>query len=262
MTSIPSAASDKVRILIVGDSEVGKTCLLHVLSFDKALTSTPRSTLGCVVEVKLFEYNHKPYFLELLEVGGRTKYESSRSVFYNQINGVILVHDLTNKQSYVHLKKWLGELAGRKNFKWKNIGVAPSSPNGASRQTFELKLASGEVVPALIVGTKQDLLAKEVRSSRSEEDGDPSLWVNTLDEASFRAKTMAHEALTLFFSRVIQRRFFHEKPVAHPAESLRSPMDMYGAGVLGAGGSPFASPARKPSRFSFTDSFGVEAKND
>ena len=46
---------DKVRVLIVGDSETGKTSLSKLIAHGKPC-ERPQSTIGCSIEVKLHEY--------------------------------------------------------------------------------------------------------------------------------------------------------------------------------------------------------------
>jgi len=46
---------DKVRIVIVGDSETGKTSLAQLIAHNKPC-ERPMSTIGCTTEVKLHEY--------------------------------------------------------------------------------------------------------------------------------------------------------------------------------------------------------------
>ena len=60
----------------------------------------------------------KSIFVELWDVGGSTSHRNSRNIFYNNINGVILVHDLSNKKSINNLRKWFGELlnSGKQDF--------------------------------------------------------------------------------------------------------------------------------------------------
>lgn len=60
--------------------------------------------MGCKAEVKVtnymmkgvnylqaHEYNHKLLFVEFIDVGGAQKYENSRSIFYNNIDGTPIV---------------------------------------------------------------------------------------------------------------------------------------------------------------------------
>lgn len=60
----------------------------------------------------------KSIYIELWDVGGSTSHKNSRSIFYNNVNGVILVHDLSNKKSINNLRKWFRELlnSGKQDF--------------------------------------------------------------------------------------------------------------------------------------------------
>ena len=49
------------------------------------------------------------YYVELWDVGGSPNHRQGRAVFYQQVNGIILVHDLTNRKSHANLTKWLSE---------------------------------------------------------------------------------------------------------------------------------------------------------
>ena len=75
-----------MRVLVVGDSGVGKTSVVHMLAERSALTS-PAWTVGCATSVQQYEQGGGPVFVEFLDVGGQKKYEFSRQVFYNRING-------------------------------------------------------------------------------------------------------------------------------------------------------------------------------
>ncbi|XP_035223706.1 rab-like protein 3 [Stegodyphus dumicola] len=120
------ASIEKVKILVVGDSGVGKSSLVHLICHFEAITN-PSWTIGCSVEVKLHEYKEgtpfqKTYFVELWDVGGSSSHRNSRAVFYNSFHGIILVHDLTNRKSKQNLRKWLAEVL------WKD--TSPKKNNG------------------------------------------------------------------------------------------------------------------------------------
>lgn len=111
------AAIDKVKIIVLGDSGVGKTSLTHLICQQQPI-SNPSWTIGCSVEVKLHEYkegtpNQRRYFIELWDIGGSQNHKNTRSVFYNPTNGIILVHDLTNRKSQQNLQKWLEEVLSK-----------------------------------------------------------------------------------------------------------------------------------------------------
>jgi len=52
----------------------------------------------------------KTFFVDLWDVGGSQGHANSRSIFYNGLNGIILVHDLSNRKSEGNLSRWLAEI--------------------------------------------------------------------------------------------------------------------------------------------------------
>lgn len=74
------------------------------------------------------------------------RYKDVRRLYYRHLNGIIFVHDLTDRASYTALTKWAAEVASEGSF------VAPSQEDQASRNL------GGLPVPVLLVGTKADML--------------------------------------------------------------------------------------------------------
>jgi len=118
-----------VRILVLGDTGVGKTTLAQLLcrSYDHdhehhdnnahSLEQTPSQprctpTVGCAAHVLMHRFRGKPVCVELLDVGGAAKYRRARRAFYTpqQVHGVIFVHDLCNRNSFENLYRWLADL--------------------------------------------------------------------------------------------------------------------------------------------------------
>ncbi|KAH6927260.1 hypothetical protein HPB50_001221 [Hyalomma asiaticum] len=146
------ASIDKVKILVVGDSGVGKSSAVHLLCHNRPLASASW-TVGCNVEVKLHEYregtaSQKTYFVELWDIGGSSSHSSARAVFYNSFHGLILVHDLTNKKSHENLRKWLSEVLCKD---------CPSKKANGMLE-FDQEMFADSQVPILVVATKVDLV--------------------------------------------------------------------------------------------------------
>lgn len=96
---------------------MGKTSLVHLIANNEALVS-PGWTVGCSAEVKLHEYKEgtnqqQSFFIELFDIGGSISHKNTRGVFYNPMNGIMLVHDLTNRKSHDNLQRWLYELINK-----------------------------------------------------------------------------------------------------------------------------------------------------
>ncbi|XP_011146609.1 rab-like protein 3 isoform X1 [Harpegnathos saltator] len=204
------AAIDKVKIIVVGDSGVGKTSLTHLICQQQPI-SNPSWTVGCSVEVKLHEYregtpNQRRYFIELWDVGGSQNHKNTRSVFYNPTNvGIILVHDLTNRKSQQNLQKWLEEVLNKDGTFSKSKSFDDFDPE---------KFVGLTHIPILVIGTKLDLIP-EVKSNvhrRSstiaEECGADEIFLDCRQIRSLAAGSSSSVKLSRFFDKVIERRYY------------------------------------------------------
>ncbi|XP_005186818.1 rab-like protein 3 isoform X2 [Musca domestica] len=211
---------DKVRILLVGDSGVGKTCLTHLIAHGESL-HRPGWTVGCNIEVKLHEYKEgtpqqKPYFIELFDVGGSLSHKNSRSVFYAPTDGIILVHDLTNRKSHNNLRDWLFEILskeGKDTYKpGSNVG-AHKTANDEQNAFDPEEFVGAAQIPILVMGTKLDLVderrqPKTVQKAGgiAEQCGAEEIWLNCRDPRSIAAGTTDAVKLSRFFDRVIEKK--------------------------------------------------------
>ncbi|PKU82309.1 putative GTP-binding protein [Dendrobium catenatum] len=147
----------QVRVLVAGDSGVGKTSLVHLIVKGCA-TSRPSQTVGCTVEVRHITHGssgssssiikgdaERDFFVELWDISGHDRYKDCRSLFYKQINGVIFVHDLSQRRTKSSLHKWAAEIAATGTF---------SAPLGSGGP-------GGLPVPYLVIGNKTDLAAND-----------------------------------------------------------------------------------------------------
>ncbi|XP_065363603.1 rab-like protein 3 isoform X2 [Calliphora vicina] len=213
---------DKVRIIIVGDSGVGKTCLTHLIAHGESLTR-PGWTVGCNIEIKLHEFKEgtaqqKPFFIELFDIGGSLSHKNTRGVFYTPTHGIILVHDLTNRKSHGNLRDWLFEILnkeGKDTYKGNsNSSSGPSASLMADANGFDPEEFVGATqIPILVMGTKLDLLderrqPKTVQKAGgiAEQCGAEEIWLNCRDPRSIAAGTTDAVKLSRFFDMVIEKK--------------------------------------------------------
>lgn len=149
-----------VRVLVVGDSGVGKTTLLRSIcrfyspySVENEKPSTLWTT-GCDVHVLLTSLAGSEVFVEFLDVGGHPKYERSRTAFYHNVHGLLLVHDVSNAKSGEHLRTWSHELSCLQKLK----GCVVPFNNGKTHDRVPLY-----ELPTLVIGNKTDLGIKQKR---------------------------------------------------------------------------------------------------
>ncbi|KAH8245248.1 hypothetical protein KR032_007282, partial [Drosophila birchii] len=229
--------SNRVRIVIVGDSGVGKTCLTHLIAHHESLIR-PGWTVGCNIQVKIHEFKEGtarqcPYFVELFDVGGSLSHKNTRSVFYAGVHGIILVHDLTNGKSQEHLLDWLYEIVnkeGKDTYKSRGSSIpVPTSPprstfssnapecaaasNAPARFDMEEFLGATQT-PILVMGTKLDLIdekrqpktAVKKAGGIADKCGAEEIWLNCRDTRSLAAGTTDSVKLSRFFDCVIEKR--------------------------------------------------------
>ena len=198
MVSNGTVSTRKVRVCVVGDSGVGKTTLARWLArggrMDEeededegsvGVGGSASRTSGCRVEVILVngdergrsnggrgveeeeeeeDVSRAPYFVELWDVGGHRQYKRERGIFYDQINGVIIVHDASSRASGARCEAWAREVAARGSFSAPTERPAETYANAES--PCVMYGFGGLPVPCLIVANKIDL---EGRVGRGDE---------------------------------------------------------------------------------------------
>jgi len=206
---------------VVGDSGVGKTSLVHQLCYGSVLKD-PRWTVGCQTEVKLQKHraSSKKFFLEFWDVGGSRKYELTRTIFYSQINGIMLVFDLNNRKSYLNLRKWIKEIVHEARTKGIEEKYVYHTDNyGSSVRARGEEVSSLGSLPVIIVGNKKDLQdKKEPRTYNTIKDlGFALVTVSALRKFSKEESS----DLNSFFRTVIDRRFYRAHTDKHSSKVLR-----------------------------------------
>ncbi|KAH9490469.1 Rab-like protein 3 [Bulinus truncatus] len=210
---------DKVKVLVVGDSGVGKTSLVHLICHNEPCYN-PTATIGCSVEVKLHEYragtpSEKDFFVELWDIGGAASHANSRSIFYHQVQGIILVHDLTNRKSHQNLQKWLAETLSKDDFK---------PTNGYD---FDPEKFAGNQIPILVIGTKVDSaqILREKNTLRSshiaEECGADEFNLDSWQPKYLAPGSTNAVKLSKFFDKVVERKLSSNQGHISPLQTRR-----------------------------------------
>lgn len=202
-------AIDRVRIIVLGDSGVGKTSFVNLAAHNEPIRS-PSWTVGCSVEARLHEYKEgtkeqKTYFIEFWDVGGSNNHRNTRHVFYNPCHGAILVHDLTNRKSEANLNKWLQELLNRDC----NSMSALHSVGSVEEFDSESFMGSSSSIPILVIGTKVDQV--DERKSTSETFAShcaaDEIVVDSRQARYLAAGSSNAVKLSRFYDRVIEMRY-------------------------------------------------------
>jgi len=94
------------KFLLIGDSGVGKTCILFRFS-DDAFNTTFISTIGIDFKIKTVDINGKKVKLQIWDTAGQERFHTITTSYYRGANGIMLVYDITNPKSFDNIEKWL-----------------------------------------------------------------------------------------------------------------------------------------------------------
>ena len=98
------------KILLLGDSTVGKTCFL-LRYVDDSFLDLHMATIGLDYRLKtLILEEQKIVKIQLWDTAGQDKFRAITRNYYKGASGIILIFDVTNIKSYENIKKWINEI--------------------------------------------------------------------------------------------------------------------------------------------------------
>ena len=114
MYSTNSNASDQdyefiFKVLLLGNSNVGKSSLF--LRFvDDIWNDTFVPTIGVDFKIKTFEIDSKKIKMQIWDTAGQERFKNIISSYYRGAHGILLLYDVTDKDSFKNLSNWLIEI--------------------------------------------------------------------------------------------------------------------------------------------------------
>ncbi|XP_025028800.1 EF-hand calcium-binding domain-containing protein 4B isoform X6 [Python bivittatus] len=121
-------APDRIfKIVLVGNSNVGKTSFLKQLCEDRFSPGTA-ATVGVDYCMKTMTLDGSQVVLQLWDTAGQERYRSITKQFFRKADGVVVMYDVTARDTFVAVKQWLGSI----------------------------EEATGENIPVLLLGNKID----------------------------------------------------------------------------------------------------------
>ena len=98
------------KVLLLGDSTVGKTCFL-LRYCDKTFEDAHLTTVGLDYRLKsMVLKNGKNVKLQIWDTAGQDRFRAITKNYYKGANGIILIYDVTNLQSYENVKNWIAQI--------------------------------------------------------------------------------------------------------------------------------------------------------
>ncbi|KAI6889281.1 small GTP-binding protein [Hortaea werneckii] len=163
------------KLLLIGDSGVGKSCLLLRFA-DDTYTESYISTIGVDFKIRTIELDGKTVKLQIWDTAGQERFRTITSSYYRGAHGICVVYDVTDMDSFNNVKQWLQEI----------------------------DRYATEGVNKLLVGNKSDMTDKKVVEYQVAKEFADSLGIPFLETSAKNASNVEQAFLTM--ARQIKER--------------------------------------------------------
>ncbi|XP_063703789.1 ras-related protein Rab-1A [Culicoides brevitarsis] len=177
------------KLLLIGDSGVGKSCLLLRFA-DDTYTESYISTIGVDFKIRTIELEGKTIKLQIWDTAGQERFRTITSSYYRGAHGIIVVFDCTDQESFNNVKQWLEEI----------------------------ERYACENVNKLLVGNKCDLQAKKVVDTATATEYANQLGIPFLETSAKNATNVEQAFLTM--AAEIKNRVGPSSAATGPAQSI------------------------------------------
>lgn len=110
MISTNSANQYQFKVMLLGDSGVGKTCLLVRFKDGTFLAGSFIATVGIDFRNKLVTLGDKKIKLQIFDTAGQERFRSVTHSYYRDANALLLLYDVTSYSSFENISAWLSEI--------------------------------------------------------------------------------------------------------------------------------------------------------
>jgi|Transcript_2464 small GTP-binding protein len=97
------------KIVLIGDSGVGKSNILSRFTRNEFSVES-KSTIGVEFATRSIEIEKKVVKAQIWDTAGQERYRAITSAYYRGAVGALLVYDVTKKETFADVEKWLTEL--------------------------------------------------------------------------------------------------------------------------------------------------------
>ncbi|KAK7877175.1 hypothetical protein WMY93_032120 [Mugilogobius chulae] len=96
------------KVVVVGDLNVGKTCLINRFCKD-VFVRDYKATIGVDFEIERFEMSGVPFSLQIWDTAGQEKFKCIASAYYRGAQVIVTVFDMADIKSLDNTRQWLEE---------------------------------------------------------------------------------------------------------------------------------------------------------
>eukprot|EP00416_Gambierdiscus_australes_P031977 CAMPEP_0171091462 /NCGR_PEP_ID=MMETSP0766_2-20121228/33498_1 /TAXON_ID=439317 /ORGANISM="Gambierdiscus australes, Strain CAWD 149" /LENGTH=243 /DNA_ID=CAMNT_0011549569 /DNA_START=60 /DNA_END=792 /DNA_ORIENTATION=+ len=145
------------KLVLIGDSGAGKSCLLLRFA-DDTFTDSYITTIGVDFRFKTIPVDKKTIKLQIWDTAGQERFRTITSAYYRGADGIILVYDICDRDSFSNIDNWLSEVNRYVNESTCKILIGNKCDMNAERQvsTEEAKKKAEELGIAFMEASAKD----------------------------------------------------------------------------------------------------------
>ena len=175
MLKLPDEYDYLFKLIIVGDTNVGKTNIMSKYTKDQ-FNITSKSTIGVEFGTKILEIDNKKVKAQIWDTAGQERYKSITSAYYKGAKGAFIVYDITNKSTFESVDKWIKDL---NSYGDKNLTM-------------------------LLIGNKSDLEDKRIINKEEGEEKAKSFELGFIETSAYNGDNI-DQAFDIMLKEVLKR---------------------------------------------------------
>ena len=106
--------SGSLSLVLVGDTSVGKTCLVNRY-FKNRFDASTLSNIGIDKDIKFVKIGEEELKLTVWDTVGQERFRALPKKYYQNADGVLLLFDVTDEQTFLHVNDWIKDVKDNSN---------------------------------------------------------------------------------------------------------------------------------------------------
>ncbi|KAH8583136.1 rab1a [Cryptosporidium sp. chipmunk genotype I] len=192
------------KLVLIGDSGVGKSCLLLRFA-DDSFTDSYITTIGVDFRFRTIKIDGKIIKLQIWDTAGQERFRTITSAYYRGADGVVLVYDTTSTSSFEHIDEWVTEV---------------------NRYTTDST--------KILIGNKCDLTSQKMVDFTTGQKKAQELQVDFM-ESSAKNSTNVEECFVNIARKLLEKKLKNGETSSRPTHSQNIYLNQHGDGGLISG---------------------------
>jgi len=97
------------KILLLGDSGVGKSCII-IRYIENNFSTSLMNSIGVDFKLKNIEIDDKKIKLQIWDTAGQERFRTITTSYYKGAHAIIIVFDISDRESFNHIRNWMADI--------------------------------------------------------------------------------------------------------------------------------------------------------